>query len=245
MTAIRDALARYLTVRRALGTRLQEPATALGYFVDFLELQESKFITTDLALRWACQPKHVQRATWARRLTMVRQFAAWLSAFDPRTEVPPKRLLNARHQHSKPYNYNEREIDHLMIEAALLQSFRPDTPIAIPREHNSSITDLCKAQMGLNMPVRSLNSPVLKWPRPYEAKKALRKWLAKKMETHPEKVKLGYFGSLSEDNWGVGSDLDLIVIIQDSSIPFEKRPIAWDFDTLPVPTDILIYTTKE
>jgi integrase len=122
MTAIRDALARYLTVRRALGTRLQEPATTLGYFVDFLDLQGSKFITTDLALRWACQPKQVQKATWARRLTMVRQFAAWLSAFDVRTEVPPKRLLNARHRRSKPYIYTEQEIDHLMIEAALLPS---------------------------------------------------------------------------------------------------------------------------
>ena len=122
MTAIRDALARYLIVRRALGTRLQEAATTLGYFVDFLDLQGSKFITTDLALRWACQPKHVQRATGARRLTMVRQFAAWLSAFDVRTEVPPKRLLNARHRRSKPYIYTEQEIDHLMIEAALLPS---------------------------------------------------------------------------------------------------------------------------
>lgn len=65
------------------------------------------------------------------------------------------------------------------------------------------------------------------------------------MATHPEVIKLGYFGSLAKGNWGVGSDLDLIVIVKDSSIPFEKRPIAWDFDTLPVPTDILLYTMKE
>ena len=95
------------------------------------------------------------------------------------------------------------------------------------------------------MPVRSLNSPVLKWPRRDEVKKVLRQWLKKQIATHPEIVKLGYFGSFAKDNWGVGSDLDLIVIIQDSSIPFEKRPLAWDFDTLPVPTDILIYTTEE
>ncbi len=95
------------------------------------------------------------------------------------------------------------------------------------------------------MPVRSLNSPVLKWPRRDEVKKALRQWLKKKVETHPEIIKLGYFGSLAKDNWGVGSDLDLIVIIKESLVPFEKRPIAWDFDSLPVPTDILIYTTKE
>lgn len=122
MTTIRDALAQYITVRRALGTRLQEPAMTLGYFVDFLEREEAEFITTNLALRWACEPEHVQRATWARRLTMVRRFAAWLSAFDPRTEVPPKRLLNARHRRNKPHIYTEQEIERLMAEAARLPS---------------------------------------------------------------------------------------------------------------------------
>ena len=95
------------------------------------------------------------------------------------------------------------------------------------------------------MPVRSLNSSVLKWPRREEVKKALRQWLKKQIATHPEIIQLGYFGSLAKGKWGFGSDLDLIVIIKDSSIPFEKRPLAWDFDTLPVTTDILIYTTKE
>lgn len=122
MTTIRDALLKYITVRRALGTRLQEPAVTLGYFVDFLERENAQFITTDLALRWACKPEHVQRATWARRLTMVRRFAAWLSAFDSRTEVPPKRLLNARHRRRTPHIYTEQEIEHLMAVAAQLPS---------------------------------------------------------------------------------------------------------------------------
>jgi hypothetical protein len=86
---------------------------------------------------------------------------------------------------------------------------------------------------------------VLKWPRRDEVKKALLRWLKKKMATSQEIMRLGYFGSFAKGNWGVGSDLDLIAIIQDSSIPFERRPITWNFDTLPVPTDILIYTMKE
>jgi hypothetical protein len=86
---------------------------------------------------------------------------------------------------------------------------------------------------------------VLKWPRRDEVIKALRQWLKKQRAIHPEIIQLGYFGSLAKGTWGVGSDLDLIVIINDSSIPFEKRPIAWNVDTLPVPTDILIYTTEE
>jgi hypothetical protein len=67
----------------------------------------------------------------------------------------------------------------------------------------------------------------------------------KKIATHPEVIKLGYFGSFAKDNWGVGSDLDLIAIVQDASIPFEKRPLTWNFDSLPVPADMLIYTDKE
>ena len=95
------------------------------------------------------------------------------------------------------------------------------------------------------MPVRSLNSQVLKWPRRDEVKNALRKWLKKNLVTHPEVIKLGYFGSLAKGNWGVGSDLDLIGIIHDSPMPFETRSLEWDFDTLPIATDILLYTTKE
>ena len=118
-------------------------------------------------------------------------------------------------------------------------------PMVIRRVHPSSITGLCKVRMELNMPVRSLNSPVLKWPSREEVNRALRHWLKKKMATHPEIIKLGIFGSFAKENWGVGSDLDLIAIIQDSSIPFERRPAAWNFELLPVPTDILIYTEKE
>ena len=71
MTALRRELRQYIALRRALGTRLQEPAATLERFLDFLEREKAEFITADLALRWAMQPQGVQRATWARRLGMV------------------------------------------------------------------------------------------------------------------------------------------------------------------------------
>ena len=101
MNALRDALAEYVAVRRALGTELREPAVALGHFVEFLEEEGATFITTQLAVRWAAQPDWVQPATKARRLTAVRRFAAWQSAFDPRTEVPPRGLMEARHRRKR------------------------------------------------------------------------------------------------------------------------------------------------
>lgn len=122
MSAIRDALGHYIAIRRALGTQLRESAVALGHFVEFLEREGAEFITTNLALCWACQPEGVQRATWARRLTAVRRFAAWLSVSDPRTEVPPQRLLHARHRRNKPYIFTDQEIERLMAEATRLPS---------------------------------------------------------------------------------------------------------------------------
>jgi integrase len=119
---IHEALARYIAIRRALGTQLREPAMTLGHFVDFLEREGAEFITADIAVRWAQQPHGVQRATWSRRLSMVRRFAAWLHPFDPRTEVPPKRLLYARHRRNKPYIFTDGEIARLMAEAARLPS---------------------------------------------------------------------------------------------------------------------------
>ncbi len=122
MNTIRDALAQYVAVRRALGTQFREPAHTLSHFVDFLEREGAEFITISLAIRWAMERKGVQRATWARRLTMVRGFTAWLSAFDPRTEVPPKRLFHARHRRNKPHIFTEQEIERLMSESARLNS---------------------------------------------------------------------------------------------------------------------------
>ena len=122
MSAIRNSLLQYVAVRRALGSKFYEPALALDHFVDLLEHEGTEFITTDLSLRWAMEPKHAQRATWGRRLSQVRGFAKWLNAVDIRNEIPPKRLLNARRRRNAPHIYTEQEIDRLMAQAARLRS---------------------------------------------------------------------------------------------------------------------------
>lgn len=122
MSTMHDALLQYVALRRALGTKLQEPARTLVYFLDFLEREGAAFITSELALRWAMEPQGVQRATWARRLGMVRRFASWFSTIDPRTEVPPRRLLAARRRRNKPHIFTEQEIARLMDEATRLNS---------------------------------------------------------------------------------------------------------------------------
>jgi integrase len=122
MKSLQDHLSEYVAARRALGTRLEEPAQTLRRFVEFLARKKARFITIQLALEWSQQSPGVQRATWARKLSMVRQFARWMSVLEPRHQVPPRRLLDVRHRRSKPHIYSDEEIARLMAAAARLKS---------------------------------------------------------------------------------------------------------------------------
>ena len=95
------------------------------------------------------------------------------------------------------------------------------------------------------MPVRSLNSSVLKWPSRDEVDAALREWAREAVDAHPELRDLGYFGSYARDDWGVGSDLDVVAIVSHSRGPFESRALSWDLTGLPVPSELLVYTQEE
>jgi integrase len=53
---------------------------------------------------------------------MVRRFATWLSAQDPRTEVPPPGALPARRRRRRPHIYTDDEVCGLMAEAARRRS---------------------------------------------------------------------------------------------------------------------------
>jgi integrase/recombinase XerD len=122
MSPLGDALETYLALRRGLGTELLQPGRYLHHFVEFADRQGAAVITTELALRWATAPTNVSPVTRARRLDDVRRFAAWLSATDPRTEVPPRGLLPGRYRRRSPYIYSDEEIGRIVREAGRLPS---------------------------------------------------------------------------------------------------------------------------
>jgi predicted nucleotidyltransferase len=57
------------------------------------------------------------------------------------------------------------------------------------------------------MPVRSLNSPVLKWPRAEEVLAAAQEWARRVAAAEPDVRAIGCFGSYARSHAGVGSDL--------------------------------------
>jgi predicted nucleotidyltransferase len=74
---------------------------------------------------------------------------------------------------------------------------------------------------------------------------AVRRWAAKIAARRPEVSMIGYFGSYARGDWGVGSDLDLVIILDKSAQPFEVRSGEFDTLELPVPADVLVYTEEE
>src|ERR1051325_2069042 len=122
MSQLHEAVTQYLQLRRNLGYLLREPGRMLYSFAALAERQKASHITVDLALRWAQQPADASPATWAVRLQTVRRFAIWLSATDPRTEVPPLGLLRGRYERKRPYIYSDAEIANLVRTAGQLPS---------------------------------------------------------------------------------------------------------------------------
>ncbi|MEO8181969.1 MAG: tyrosine-type recombinase/integrase [Deltaproteobacteria bacterium] len=122
MSKLHKALESYLALRRGLGSELHAPGAYLRRFVDFLDREGATIVTMELALRWTRAPVNATPATWARRLGDVRRFATWLSATDPRTEVPPRGLLPDRYRRRPPYVYSDEEVERIVREAARLLS---------------------------------------------------------------------------------------------------------------------------
>jgi integrase/recombinase XerD len=120
--SLRRALGEYLAMRRRLGVKLDREGKLLPGFVDFLEASGDSHITSRVAVAWATQPRGVHPAWWTGRLVMIRGFAKYLQAFDPRHEVPPIDLLPHTRPRTAPYIYTLAEITALVAATATLVS---------------------------------------------------------------------------------------------------------------------------
>jgi integrase/recombinase XerD len=122
MNKLRRAVGEYLALRRGLGFKLHQEGIWLAQFASFLEQRRSPCITIPLALEWATQPTHAQPAHTAHRLSVVRGFAQYRAAHDPRTEVPAHGLLPYRYHRKPPHLYSDDEIARLLRAATQLPS---------------------------------------------------------------------------------------------------------------------------
>ncbi len=121
MSRLHQALADYLTMRRALGYKMDKAERLLGQFTAFAGERGETHIRTETALAWATLPSGADVIWTSRRLAEVRLFARHLHTLDPRTEVPPADLLPAHVRRATPYLYTPQEIAALMQAAVILR----------------------------------------------------------------------------------------------------------------------------
>lgn len=95
------------------------------------------------------------------------------------------------------------------------------------------------------MPVTSSASSVKRWPTAERVLDALRVWAHAQSATRADLTAVGYFGSHARGDAEFGSDLDVVAIVRQSTLPFIGRARDWPTHTLPVPMDLLVYTAAE
>jgi integrase/recombinase XerD len=110
----------YLAIRRSMGFKLERAGRLLSDFVSFTEAAGMSTVTVDGALTWATQPAGARPVWAAQRLSVVRGFARYLCAFDPRAQVIPRDLLAAKTRRATPYLYSDTEIAALIAAARSL-----------------------------------------------------------------------------------------------------------------------------
>jgi len=122
MSSLADALADYLVVRRALGSKLSTAEGLLKQFVTHCDARGISVITSDAAVAWAMLPARGSATWWEVRLGAVRSFARWLQALEPATEVPAADVFGrVQSRRAVPYLYTEDDVLALMDAAAGLQ----------------------------------------------------------------------------------------------------------------------------
>ncbi len=92
------------------------------------------------------------------------------------------------------------------------------------------------------MPVRSLTTSILRWPSREAVQAAVVRWAQDAANRDRSIRRIGYFGSCARGDWGVGSDIDMVLILDEAATAAEAR-----FDTaeLPVAADVMVFTESE
>jgi integrase/recombinase XerD len=134
MSALSAALRDYLSLRRALGHKLEGHERQLTRFIARLDEAGAAFVTMADTLAFVLDPDLDPASnTPARRLTAVRGFTRYLSAIDPRNQVPPAGLACYRTSRRIPYLFSDQDV------AAVVRAARASTPFAFRAETLASV----------------------------------------------------------------------------------------------------------
>ena len=118
MSALADQAEEYSALRRSLGAKLEDAGRLLPRFVAYLDSIHADTVTVRAALDWAQLPAAEAMTTvWARRMSVARGFARYLTAVDPLTEVPPGGVMVWPRGRRLPFIYSSADVAALRDQA--------------------------------------------------------------------------------------------------------------------------------
>lgn len=104
----------YLAYRRSYGFELTSEGGQLNSFARFADQCAAERLTLELAAGWARASRHPRPISWARRIEVLRGFAAFCLRTDPDTVVPPRSLFGPAHRRLVPHIYTDEELRSLL-----------------------------------------------------------------------------------------------------------------------------------
>lgn len=119
MTALADAAADYLALRRRLGHDLADAHRLLPRFVAYLDDIGAATVTIVAAIAWSTAPDvDPASSVWPARMTVARGFARHMTGIDPATEVPPVGLIPSRQRWRPPFLFTAGDVERLVAAAS-------------------------------------------------------------------------------------------------------------------------------
>lgn len=128
MKTLKTGVKDYVAIKRAMGFSFERQAADLNRFCAFMKKLKQKYITAELAKKWALAGKKMPTWRHARQISVLHAFALYWRTIEPRTQLWPENLWPLRYQRKNPHIYNDDEIKLLLAECLKLkplESLRP------------------------------------------------------------------------------------------------------------------------
>lgn len=102
------------------------------------------------------------------------------------------------------------------------------------------------------MQTPSSSGSVLRWPSAAEVMDQAERWARQQAADHSDLLAVGVhsfgeafgYDSYGRGDAGVGSDLDLVLVLERCELPIWERLRRWDTAALPLATDLLVYSMR-
>ncbi len=123
-----NSIKTYLSVRRALGFKLQSVEKYLWNYANFATARGDIRVLSETVVEWAALASSENQR--ANRLKVLIRFARFAQAEDSGHQIPPDNIFCRRLNRRTPYSFTDEEVKQLILHATRLgplDSLRPHT----------------------------------------------------------------------------------------------------------------------